>query len=71
MTSEAGFGNVGQSKERPNGILTLFILPLASTLLNDPQERVKIFLKRKNKLNKELQAIPHLKTQVFENEQSA
>jgi hypothetical protein len=47
MISVAGSAVGGQSKRGLKELLTLFVVPVACTLLDDLQEKVKMLLKRR------------------------
>ena len=47
MISVAGSAVGGQSKRGVKELLTLFVVPVACTLLDDLQEKVKMLLKRR------------------------
>ena len=44
MTSVAGFEAGGQSREDLKELLTLFVVPVAYTLLDDLQQKIKVMI---------------------------
>jgi hypothetical protein len=52
MISVAGSAVGGQSKRGLKELLTLFVVPVAYTLLDDLQEKVKMLFKEKRKIVK-------------------